>query len=676
MINSNFKEEDTEKNVDTSKNNSIELRNLPDITSNNVDININNNDNNDNDNLSLSISEDVIDINKNNYRSPNLIKDSNKYITSEINNNKDYINQIDKEEFDSEINENNYSDKSPNKKYKIDEIINSSSILNSFNLKIYTIILLIIMVDGSESSLVSFLVPILDKEWKFTTFTRSFFGVCTSLGGFIAGLISGNWSDTYGRKPLFIIGNIVGAICSLLASFSTRLLHYAIFRITYGFGIGVTINAASALTTEITSKKKRAWMLNVIWVFYPVGELYSSILADYFLVSDDTNNITNSTNFKIYNNSSSSFYNNTLIAQNDNNNEYSIFNDVHPWRKLMISLALPFLITSVLGFLISESPRFLLNKQKYSEAFKVINKILIANKKEELTEDEKETLVKEQKEIITHFNLNNAKINKSKSSIVRNYKQLLSKKYFRVTFCIAIIYYVLTTSWNGLSIIMPKLISDLEEKHKIDSIKKRDQAIFNTNSFNNSSIENNNVVNSTSTNTFFNKENDYINNNGLSDDDEILNNKHTTYYTYIISAIFEIPFTLLASYLAEMKCLGRKGSLTVSFVLSIIPTLILVISHNITGFSAYFIIIRFLTTIPYGIIYIYNNEVYPTKIRSTSLGFLDSCNRVFSISSSFISFFLYNINYTLPFIYVSSLFILGAFMSWLLPYETLGKNIE
>lgn len=520
------------------------------------------------------------------------------------------------------------------KNFKIDNIINNSSVFSSFNIKIYIIIMLVIMADGGESSVVSFLIPILEDQWNFNTLQKGFFGTCGAIGALLGGSIAGNWSDIKGRKPMFILGNLLASVFACLASFSNNIYQYAVCRITFGFGVGISITAASALTTEITSSKSRAWMLNVIWLFFPLGELYCSVIANFLLVNDNEivlnsfNKIQNSSSLN-FNNSSqydssifsfdSTNFNNT-INQNITNDVY-IFNGINiknldKWRKLMLLVALPCILSTIVSFFVSESPRYLLNKEKYTQAFKIIDYINIANNKPILSEEDKHILIKEQIDI-------NSRNYKSINAF-DNYKQLFKDKYLYTTLLISGIYFVMATSWGGLSIIMPKVIG---QKEKEKSIK------YNT-----------------------------------------PEDKHKAYTTFIISAFLEIPCTLLASFLAEIKILGRKGALMLSFALCFIPCTLIVI--HVHGFSVFLIITRFLTTIPFGIAYIYNNEVFPTNIRSTALGVLGGMSRISAISSPFIMFALLDIGFIYPFLFCSILFLMGIVLSFLLPLETIGKDIS
>ena len=484
---------------------------------------------------------------------------------------------------------------------KIDEIFNSISSWNKINMKVYLIILLVLMADGGEAAIISFLLPILEKEWKMNTFQKGFFGTCGAIGALFGGTISGTLSDHYGRKKIYIVGNILTALFGFLIAFSNGLFSYAILRMVYGFGVAMSITAASSLTTEISPKNIRAWILNIVWLFYPIGELYCALLADFYLVVPEK-------------------------LDNKGNNAV-LSNDFENWRKLMITVSIPCIICVFISIFVIESPRYYLYKKKYNEAFAVLNEILKGSNKNELTEDDKKQIIAESEiqgeNLLTQENLDTS-TTKIKKGFIQNIKELFNSEYKSITLLLSCIYLIIAFAWSGLSFIMPKAI---KQKEQLD----------------------------------FEETGDY-------------NDPHAPYVTFMISAICEIPCTLLSSYLAEHKSLGRKGSLMLTFLICSIPGLLICLP--IPGFSVYFIIIKFIIVIPYSIIYIYNNEIYPTKIRSTALGLLGSFTRISAIISPFVMILLFDLYFYLPFAFIACLLVLGILFSYLLPLETLGTDIK
>lgn len=461
---------------------------------------------------------------------------------------------------------------------KIDLILNSSSVFNSYSLRVYLIIMLVLMTDGAEATIVSFLITVLEKKWNFSTFEKGIFGSFGAIGSFIGGMISGSLSDVYGRKPLFIIGNIIATICCFLSAFSQGIVTFAICRSLYGFGIGISIAAASSLVTEISSTKRRAFMLASIWLFFPLGEFYCAIIADYFLVTT--------------------------------------FNDPDNWRKLIMSIGVPCFISSIFTFFVDESPRFLLQKNRYEEAFVIIDRIKQANLQGYLSELDKETIKKE-----TELDHEHEADNSKATQIKNKYKAVFSSKFIKITVFITFINFICATSWNGLSYIMPKILIDQQIRHST---------------------------------------------NGKIMD------PHAPYHTFMISALLEIPCTFICSSLADL--LGRKFAILLSFILCLIPGILIVLS--VPGFYIYFVMIRFITVVPWGIIYIYTNEVYPTKFRTTAIGLLGAFSKVSSLFSPTIMILLYETSFLLPFLFATILFSFGVVFAFLLPYETKGLSIK
>lgn len=453
---------------------------------------------------------------------------------------------------------------------KLDQIINNIDLKS--NIKIYLIIALVLIADGGEGAIVSFLLMKFEKIWNLTTFEKGLFGTCGAIGALIGSGISGNLSDNYGRKIFFVIGNIITSIFCFLTSFSINFKFYMMFRILYGFGVGMSLTSAISLVTEISPTKYRVYLLNLIWIFFPLGELYCAVLADYFLIELD---------------------------------KFVLFG-LENWRLFMIVMSIPCLLGASLSIFIIESPRFLFSKKRFDEGFHILS--ILSKENKLLSEEDKKQIIEETNRSISY-----------NQTFFSNYKQVFGNEYLGTTILISLINFLTSFTWSGITLIMPKAI----EIKELDSSKIIDI--------------------------------------------------HKPYYTFIISALFEIPCTLISCYLVNNKKLKRKGSLILGFVLCFISSIFLL---GNTYFSSFYIILKFLLVLPYSIVNIYINEVYPTKIRSTAIGIISAITRISGITSPLILIYLFDFNFNFPFILISLLMLWGIFLSSMLSKETFNKQIE
>lgn len=284
----------------------------------------------------------------------------------------------------------------------------------------------ILMADGGEMALLALLVPYMAKEWSLTHFQQGLMGGSHYIGSLIGAILSGRISDIYGRKPTFVLGMFFVSAFAILSSLSTSFYYFFLFRILYGMGIGLSIPACSTLTTEITPKRLRARILNAIWLFFPIGEIYAILFSRYYLTSKA----------------------NTLLYE------------LTSWRALIITVGIPSFFSFFLSFFVDESPRYYFTNGFYEKGMEKLNNILRANMYIELTESEKSTL-KNEASLIRQ----NTESFAGKGSFFENYKRLFSRKYMGIIVCLLVLKFVNYASWNGLSYLMPQAIFRHREIH-------------------------------------------------------------------------------------------------------------------------------------------------------------------------------------------------------------------
>lgn len=584
----------------------------------------------------------------------------------------------------------NKKNKKPINHTLLDTIIDDVGI-TWYHLRIYLILSLFFLADGAEMIVISLLIKQMGQLWNLNASEKGFTGSAVFIGFFIGALVAGKISDVHGRKPVFVAGSILVCVFSVASAFANNFTTFLILRALNGFGIGISIPSSSSLAAEITPTRYRSWVLNLVWIFFPVGEVFATVIAKYIL--------------KVENG----------------------------WRYLLGFAALPTVISAFLCFFIYESPRFYFTIRNYDKAFPGLER-MIQNRKNKLLDDTSNNLSKNMKQSdggkevnfevnnnidaqnITNNNdenqnndqaesvINDIEKNKNKNQVIREnshekinqetedvninpykdnlhkyitfnnkvneegrkiikienekedeikpeFKTLLKRRYIYLTLLCCMIFYVCSFVYYGLIYILPQTIVYVDPQELSNSTLPNNFTNFNTTSNNFTPTRNKTL-----------------------EDLKEQENEEEMYRGVILSALSEIPSTLLTGYIGNMPFLGRKGSMMYGFILSGISAILCsLFMKNLTIFAT---ALKFSIGIPFGVIYLYVSEAFPTKIRTISLGVTNSFNRLGGMTTPIISQLAFSAQANNPYKIYSIACFLAAIFSYLLPFETLGRNIS
>lgn len=149
----------------------------------------------------------------------------------------------------------------------------------------------------------------------------------------------------------------------------------------------------------------------------------------------------------------------------------------------------------------------------------------------------------------------------------------------------------------------------------------------------------------------------------------------STYITYrnsLIIAVLGIPGALLGGVMVEIKSFGRKGTLSLSTILTgvfLYGSTTALTSNALLGWQCAY---NFVSNIMYAVLYAYTPEIFPTKDRGTGNALTATANRVFGIVAPIIAMFA-NLRTSAPVYTSGALFLAAGLMVVVLPYEPRGK---
>ncbi|KXX70974.1 sugar porter family MFS transporter [Flammeovirga sp. SJP92] len=157
------------------------------------------------------------------------------------------------------------------------------------------------------------------------------------LGGFMGNLSAGAISDKFGRKPSLMLTSFLFTIGALGTAMATNIFIFILCKLVAGLGVGIAILVAPMYISEIAPPKQRGWLVTFNQLNIVLG-LSIAYFSNYYILQ---------------------------MVEDPNIN----------WRWMLGVGAIPALAYTLLLLIIPESPRWLLQKKKETQALKVLEKV-------------------------------------------------------------------------------------------------------------------------------------------------------------------------------------------------------------------------------------------------------------------------------------------------------------
>jgi sugar porter (SP) family MFS transporter len=178
-------------------------------------------------------------------------------------------------------------------------------------------------------------------------------GVSSALLGCILGaVLSGIFSDMFGRKRLLIASALLFVCTSIGTAFAWNFYWYNIFRIFGGIGIGLASNLSPMYIAEISPASYRGRFVSVYQLAIVCGVLSAQTIN--WLISLHDNQLPDNATA-------------SMILQSWNGN--------YGWRWMFGSAAIPASVFFMLMLLVPESPRWLVKNNQSALAEKILSRI-------------------------------------------------------------------------------------------------------------------------------------------------------------------------------------------------------------------------------------------------------------------------------------------------------------
>jgi SP family arabinose:H+ symporter-like MFS transporter len=216
----------------------------------------------------------------------------------------------------------------------------SESVTSGFVIKVSIVAALGGLLFGYDTAVIAGVVGFLQTKFQLSTAMMGWAASSAIWGCVFGAMGAGYLSDKIGRKKVLIITALLFIISSLGAAIPANLTQFVLARFIGGLGIGAASMLSPLYISEISPAKIRGTLVSLYQLAIVIG-----INLIYFV------------NFK--------------IAEQGN----EAWNVEWGWRYMLGSGLIPAFLFLILLFLVPESPRWLIKKKRYDEAFDTLEKV-------------------------------------------------------------------------------------------------------------------------------------------------------------------------------------------------------------------------------------------------------------------------------------------------------------
>lgn len=142
---------------------------------------------------------------------------------------------------------------------------------------------LVLFIDGFDTQAISYIMPLLAKEWGIpATMTGTIFS-STLVGLMVGYLALSPLSDKFGHRRVLIVSTFFFGLCTLLTVMASNVTELLALRFLTGLGLGAAAPGAIALTGEYSPKRLRASFVLAIYCGFSLGFVAAGFAAGQLL---------------------------------------------------------------------------------------------------------------------------------------------------------------------------------------------------------------------------------------------------------------------------------------------------------------------------------------------------------------------------------------------------------
>ena len=144
---------------------------------------------------------------------------------------------------------------------------------------VLTLCFLINGMDGANVMAMSYLAPVIARDWHLSSTVLGFVFSSLLVGMGIGGLFIAPLADRYGRRNLVLICLLLMATGMILTGIAQSIVAFAISRAIVGLGIGTVLACMSALVYEFAPARNRSAAVAFLQAGYPIAAAISGFVT-------------------------------------------------------------------------------------------------------------------------------------------------------------------------------------------------------------------------------------------------------------------------------------------------------------------------------------------------------------------------------------------------------------
>ncbi|ALD91969.1 aromatic acid/H+ symport family MFS transporter [Cupriavidus gilardii] len=155
--------------------------------------------------------------------------------------------------------------------------------LSRFQIRVVLLGLLVLMLDGLDTTSVGFIAPALVEDWKIAPGELSPVFMSGLFGLAIGALTAGPIGDRVGRKTVVVSSVFLFGFFSLASAFSTDLWTLALLRFLTGLGLGASMPNTATLVAEFAPAKHRNLLITFVYSGFAIGGGIGGVVSNYLI---------------------------------------------------------------------------------------------------------------------------------------------------------------------------------------------------------------------------------------------------------------------------------------------------------------------------------------------------------------------------------------------------------